>query len=98
MKMTIDLPHALIKQVKMCALYKGQVLNEAVAELLLLGLRQDPDVTAESAVPQITKDNRTGLPVIRCQRPASQAQELTPDRVAEILLEGELSSHRTACQ
>lgn len=38
MKTTIDLPDALVKEIKLRALYDGQKLKDAVAELLRKGL------------------------------------------------------------
>jgi hypothetical protein len=34
----------------------------------------------------VRKDRKTGLPVIQCRRAAPRGQELTPDRVAAILI------------
>ena len=88
MKTTLDLPDALVKQVKLRALQEGQKLKDTVAELLRKGLLADS--SAESRAPRITKDKKTGLPLVECQYAASSTAELTPERVAEILLEGEV--------
>jgi hypothetical protein len=38
----------------------------------------------------LSKDKETGLPLIRCKHAASPEQEVTPERVAEILLAQEV--------
>jgi hypothetical protein len=89
MKTTLDLPDALVKQIKLRALHEGQKLNDTVAELLRKGLAiADDSCNTEEAV--ITTDSQTGLPVIAGGHPALPGQELTPDRIAEILLAQEV--------
>jgi plasmid stability protein len=85
MKTTLDLPDALVKQVKLRALHEGRKLKDAVADLLRKGLAAattEPDAPA----PAVTKDKKTRLPLIECKQAASPTEELTPERVAEILL------------
>jgi hypothetical protein len=58
MKTTLDLPEALVKQVKLRALHEGQKLKDAVADLLRKGLAssgapQAPVVTS----PRVVKDD-----------------------------------------
>lgn len=89
MKTTLDLPDKLVKQVKLRALRDGKKLKDAVAELLQKGLAAESTVSAER--PRITRDKKTGLPRIQCKLAASPAEELTPERVAELLLEQEVS-------
>jgi plasmid stability protein len=86
MKTTLDLPDSLMKQVKLRALRDGRKLKDAVAELLRAGLTaQAASGQRKLAQPVIAKDRKTGLPVISCRHPAPRGEELTPDRVAEIL-------------
>jgi plasmid stability protein len=85
MKTTLELPDALVKQVKLRALHNGQNLKDAVAELLRKGLaaaESDPD----EPEPAIGTDKLTRLPVIKCKHGPPPGEELTPKRVAEILL------------
>jgi hypothetical protein len=44
----------------------------------------------------IGTDKETGLPLIKCKRAAPPGQELTPERVAEILLNQEIEWHLKA--
>ena len=90
MKMTIELPDALIKQVKVRALRHGQKLKDAVADLLRQGLA----VADDSRVPAVTTDRQTGLPLVQCKRTASALTELTSEQVAGILLLQDTEWHR----
>jgi hypothetical protein len=83
MKTTLDLPNALVKQVKLRALQEGLKLKDAVADLLRKGLAVARNT--EVAAPVVTKDKQTGLPLIQCKQAASPQEELTPDRVADVL-------------
>jgi len=86
MKITLDLPDALVKQVKLRALRDGQKLKDAVADLLRKGLAAAKGAGPEELGPVISKDRKTGLPVIECKHGASPQEELTPERVADLLL------------
>ena len=93
MKTTLDLPDALVKQVKLRALRDGRKLKDAVADLLRKGLKaaRDREVVAPKAV--VSTDKKTGLPVVVCKHAAAAGAELTPERVAEILLAQEAGWH-----
>jgi len=56
MKTTLDLPDALVKQVKLRALREGRKLKDAVADLLRKGLAAGADAEPESPGPVIRKD------------------------------------------
>jgi hypothetical protein len=84
MKMTIDLPEALIKQVKLRALHEGKKLKDAVAEILKKGLavasggRNGKSSRHNKVV--IRKDPKTGLPVI--QSPAdAPVRRMTAEQI-----------------
>jgi plasmid stability protein len=94
MKTTLDLPDALIKQVKLRALREGRKLKDAVADLLRKGLAVAVD--AEIQAPVISKDKKTGLPVIACKQAATPHDEMTPERVADILLAQEVEWQHAA--
>ena len=94
MKTTLDLPDALVRQVKIRAVRQGRKLKEAVADLLRKGLAADDE--AEAELPVIAKDKKTGLPVIVCNQAAAPEDEMTPERVADILLAQEVEWHRAA--
>ena len=46
----------------------------------------------------ITTDKQTGLPVIRSRHPAPRAEEMTPERVDQILLAQEVEWQRKAAE
>jgi hypothetical protein len=86
MKTTIELPDALFREVKLRAVFEGRKLKDVVADLLRRGL-EDVDATSPpNHASRISRDERSGLPVILCRHPAAQTQRLTPDRVSDILL------------
>ena len=91
MKMTLDLPDVLVKRVRIRAVRDGCKLMDAVADLLRKGLAADAE--SDEQGPLITTDKKTGLPVIRCKRAAAPSEEMTPERVADILLAQEVEWH-----
>ena len=96
MKTTLDLPDALMKQVKLRAVHDGRKLKDTVADLLRKGLAVAAPSDDNSVEPTITKDKHTGLPVIQCKQAAAAHEELTPERLADILLAQETDWHRAA--
>jgi len=94
MKTTLDLPDALVKQVKLRALRDGRKLKDAVADLLPKGLAADTAPAGEA--PVVVKGKKTGLPLIECKQAASPQDELTPERVADVLLAQEAGWHHEA--
>jgi hypothetical protein len=95
MKTTLDLPDTLVKQVKLRALQEGRKLKDAVADLLRRGLAAST-VANEATQPVVTKDRETGLPLIHCNKSASRQEEITPERVADILLGQEADWHHAS--
>lgn len=90
MKTTIELPASLVKQVKLRAVREGRKLKDAVADLLRKGLAAARDEKAKTQAPVVTTDKITGLPLIECKHAASPEEEMTPDRVAEVLFAQEV--------
>jgi hypothetical protein len=88
MKTTIDLPPELVKELKLRAVHEGKKLKDLAADLLRQGLRS---TTSRQTLrpPRVIKDKKTGLPVI-VGHPAPPGMEITPDRIAEILLQQEV--------
>ena len=84
MKTTLDLPDELMCAVKIRAAEGNLKLKEVVTNLLRLGL-------AASSAEKPTVRNRVQFPLVTCARPAEPGEELTPERVAAILADGELS-------
>jgi plasmid stability protein len=93
MKTTLDLPDSLVKQVKLRALREGRKLKDAVADLLRKGLAAPTHADAVSDCSAITTDKQTGLPLIKGKHPAAPGEEITPERVADILLAQEVEWH-----
>jgi hypothetical protein len=96
MKTTLDLPDALVKQVKLRALRDGRKLKDAVADLLRKGLAVAATTKADARAPVVTKDRETGLPLIECKHAASPQEEVRAKRAAEILLTQEAGWHHAA--
>lgn len=99
MKTTLDLPDALVKQVKIRAVREGRKLKDAVADLLRKGLAQSrtsPPKPSATKSPRITTDAETGLPLIVCEQAAAPDEEMTPERVADILLAQDVEWHHAA--
>lgn len=85
MKTTVELPDELMRAVKTRAVREDRKLKDMIADLLRRGLADESD-----GVP--SAPNRVRLPLIMCARPADPDAEMTPDRVAEILLADEAPS------
>jgi hypothetical protein len=96
MKTTLDLPDALVKQVKLRALQEGRKLKDMVADLLRKGLAAGKVGQPDGHTPVITKDKQTGLPLILCKHAASPQDELTPERIAAIHLDQETNWYHAA--
>jgi plasmid stability protein len=96
MKTTLDLPDALVKQVKIRAVREGRKLKDAVADLLRKGLAVAADTKPDGLGPVITRHKKTGLPLIECKQAAGPEEEMTPERVADILLAQEVEWHHAA--
>ena len=87
MKTTLDLPDALVKEVKVRAVQEGRKLKDAVAELLRRGLAVSTVPESPPPEPVIGKDRRTGLPLIGCRHLPAARGASAPRRMAAILLE-----------
>jgi hypothetical protein len=90
MKTTLDLPEPLVRAVKIRAVREGKKLKDLVAILLHQGMSNPR--TAVRSPPR----RRNRLPVISCAHAAKSGQEMTPDRVAGVLLEQDVAWHRDA--
>ena len=96
MKTTLDLPDALVKQVKLRAVRQGRKLKDAVADLLRKGLAATTADELPALAAVVRRDKKTGLPLIECKHAASSEDELTPERVADLLLAQEVGWHHDA--
>ena len=80
MKTTLDLPDELMRTVKVRAAREDRKLKDMIAELLRRGLADD------SGAPRTVR-SRVELPLVVCAHAARPSEEMTPERVAEILLD-----------
>ena len=89
MKTTLDLPDDLMRAVKIRAVQDNRRLKHTIADLLRRGL-------AEERTTPMSTQRRVELPLIECAHEARPGEEMTPERVAEVLLEEEARSRRDA--
>ena len=85
----MDLPDELMRTIKIRAAEENRKLKDAIADLLRRGLSQ------ESSGPAAVR-KRVKLPLVQCAHAARPSEEMTPERVAEILLDGEAKVSRDA--
>jgi len=85
MKTTLELPDDLIRKIKIRAVNENRKLKDVVADLLRRGLAAEEARASEVQY-------RVQTPLIKGGHPAPPGQELTPDRVSEILLEQEIEN------
>jgi plasmid stability protein len=91
MKTTLDLPDELVRTMKIMAVHEGRKFKDVAAEIFRRGLAQPESVSAAARRPRVK------LPLIRCKHPAAPAQELTPDKVANLLLKQDVDwTHEAA--
>jgi len=86
MKTTLELPDELMREVKFRAVEENRKLKDMIADLLKKGLAQS------SSGEQAVRGGRraTVFPLVRAAHPALPSEEMTPERVADILLEQEI--------
>ena len=87
MKTTLDLPDDLMREIKIRAVNDDRKLKDAIADLLRRGLSQ-------KAVEPKAVRHRVQLPLVQCSQEAGPGEEMTPHRVAEVLLEEESETRR----
>ncbi|MGH9322568.1 MAG: antitoxin [Vicinamibacteria bacterium] len=88
MKTTLDLPDDLMRAIKMRAVKDNRKLKDAIADLLKRGLAREP-------TPAKVR-HRVRLPLVRCAHEARPGEEMTAERVAEVLLDEEADAARGA--
>jgi len=89
MKTTLDLPEDVVRAVKIRAAEENKKLKDTVTDLLRRGLAKEPGVLAAAR-------RRVKLPLVECAHEARPGEEMSPERVADILLEEEAGWHRDA--
>jgi plasmid stability protein len=87
MKTTLDLPDDLVRAVKIRAVEENRRLKDTMADLLRSGLAQRRGAAS-------TASRRLSLPLVKCAHEARPDEEMTPERVAEVLLEEEVGVPR----
>ncbi|MBV8084254.1 MAG: antitoxin [Chloroflexi bacterium] len=80
MKTTLELPDELMTALKVRAARENRRIKDVLAEALLRGL--SPEVPAETEARKTVR-----LPLVACAHEARPGEELTPERVAAILLD-----------
>jgi plasmid stability protein len=85
MKTTLDLPDDLMRAIKVRAAREDRKLKDLVAELLREGMK--PGASG------VRPPHRVKFPLIQNNRPARPGEELTPERIAQILIEDEARDH-----
>jgi hypothetical protein len=78
MKVTLELPGNLVREMKLQAAQEGRKLKDVAEQIFRRGL-----VTPRSAN---SARRKSKLPLIECEHAASSATEITPERVADLLL------------
>jgi plasmid stability protein len=87
MKTTLDLPDDVMRAVKIRAVEENRRLKDTIADLLRRGLAVGPGGPAPAR-------RRVRLPLVECAHEARPGEEMTPERVADALLQEEAASHR----
>jgi hypothetical protein len=87
MKTTLNLPDDLMRAVKLRAVEEDRTLTDTIADLLRIGLAQEQAGSSR-------RGHRVQLPLVKSTRKPQPGEELTPERVAEILLEEEAGWQR----
>lgn len=82
MKTTLDLPDELMRSIKVKAAREDRKLKDVIADLLQRALENEPPSK---------RGHRVKLPLIRGGHPAPPGEELTAERIADILLEQEVN-------
>lgn len=87
MKTTLDLPDDVMRAVKIRAVEENRRLKDIIADLLRRGL------AAGSGGPAPVR-RRVKLPLVECAHEAGPGEAMTPERVADALLQEEAARHR----
>ena len=87
MKTTLDLPDDLMRDIKIRAVKENRKLKDMIADLLRRGI-------SRKTMEPPTLRNRVKLPLVRCAHEARPGEEMTPQRVAQLLLQEESEKRR----
>lgn len=89
MKTTLDLPAELVREMKLRAASDGRKIRDVATEIFRRGL-------AQASMTDGNNRNRVKLPLIECNPPRTKANEMTPEKVADVLLRQESAWHHEA--
>ncbi len=89
MKTTLDLPDELMRAAKIRAAKEGRRLKDVVADLLSRGLAEQPKSVGRM-------QRKVRLPLVECAHDARHGQEMTPNRVADVLAQEDAKAARQA--
>ena len=84
MKTTLDLPDELMREIKVRAAREDRKLKDLVSDLLRKGL------AAQEEHANGQKPYRVKFPLIQSSHPAAPGEEITPERLHEILVDQEV--------
>ena len=87
MKTTLELPDDLMREVKLRAVEENRKLKDTIADLLRRGLAQEQAGSSGNS-------RRVQLPLVKVAHKPRPDEELTPERLAEILIEQEAAWQR----
>ncbi|MFN2569501.1 MAG: antitoxin [Candidatus Dormibacteria bacterium] len=87
MKTTLELPDELMRAAKIRAATEGRRLKDVMADLIRGGLAAEPKPVGKVR-------RRVQLPLIKCPHRATPAEEMTPARVADVLIQADAESAR----
>jgi hypothetical protein len=90
-KTTLELPETLLRELQRRARQYGQEPDELAADLLWKGLAASADEAPFASPAIIQRHSLTGLPYVACSQAASPETEMTPNQVANLLIEQEAS-------
>lgn len=85
MKTTLNLPDGLMREIKLRAVQENRTMQDLIAELLQRALREPPPTE---------RRHRVQFPLVLCGPAASPEQEMTPERVAQVLANEESEAAR----
>lgn len=82
MKTTLDLPEELVREMKVRAASEGRKLRDVATEIFQRGL----------SLPKLqpVEGKRVKLPLFHGKKPVNPADEMTPEKIDEILLNQEV--------
>lgn len=82
-KTTVELADELLREIKIRAARSGRSMKDVMDELLRRGLHA-------TASEHSTDPVRVEVPLVECRHQAAVEDELTPERVAALLLAGDV--------